>query len=225
MARLSLFPSNTDEPIAINCLRAYPVFMSSAVRFLSECVVWSVVLVFAAKSATAQALKQSRPARDDATYAATDAPVSADPQATSAAYGDWVYVCQRLGKPVKRVCEVTQAIQVQGQPGPIAQLAIGKTGEGAGLKLTVVLPSNVLLSTAPSLMPESKDLAHVDTEWVRCLPGGCFSEVALKDDVVKRWRGLSVRGKIDFRDGIGREVALPFSFKGLAQALDALAKD
>ena len=43
-------------------------------------------------------------------------------------------------------------------------------------------------------------------------------------DAVRRWRGETGQGKLTFKDGMGRDVVVPVSFRGLAQALDALAK-
>jgi hypothetical protein len=42
--------------------------------------------------------------------------------------------------------------------------------------------------------------------------------------VCRRWRRSSEGGRIAFRDGLGRDIAVPMSFRGLAPALDALMK-
>ena len=65
----------------------------------------------------------------------------------------------------------------------------------------------------------------LDLPWRRCLPGGCFADALAADDVLKRWRGLTEPGRIVLKSASGREVALPLSFRGLAPALDALAKE
>lgn len=46
----------------------------------------------------------------------------------------------------------------------------------------------------------------------------------MKDDLLQHWRAQTTQGQLRFKDSAGRDVALPFSFRGLAQALDALAK-
>ena len=43
-------------------------------------------------------------------------------------------------------------------------------------------------------------------------------------DLLTRWRPKAERGRIALKDGPGRDVVLPFSFRGLSQALDAMAK-
>ncbi|WP_273216655.1 invasion associated locus B family protein [Hyphomicrobium zavarzinii] len=164
-----------------------------------------------------------------ATRAATVlAPVSSDPHATSATYGDWVLVCQKVADEAgtaSRLCEVSQSVQVQGQSGPIARLAISKTKSPAANVLTIVLPTNVLLTEGPKVAIDESDPIAQNLIWARCLPGGCFAEVALKDDVLAKWRAQSERGRLDFKDGLGRSVAVPFSFRGLAPAYDALSKE
>jgi invasion protein IalB len=71
---------------------------------------------------------------------------------------------------------------------------------------------------------DDKDPQPLELSWRRCVPGGCFAETELKDDVLKRYRAQTANGKMQFKDAAGREVPLPFSFRGLPQALDGLAK-
>jgi invasion protein IalB len=154
------------------------------------------------------------------------APVGADPQSTTANYGDWVVRCQHVadGATGRRVCEVAQIIQIQGGQGPIAQIAVGRLTAADPLRLTIVLPPNVSFPSSPRLAVDDKDALPADLSWRRCLPGGCFADVEIKDDLLQRWRSQSAQGIIKFKDSAGRDVTLPFSFRGFAQALDALAK-
>jgi invasion protein IalB len=157
---------------------------------------------------------------------ATAAPVSTDPQTTTANYGDWTVRCQRVGDgaAAKRFCEVAQTIQQQGGQGPIAQIALGRLAPADPLRLTIVLPPNVSFPSSPRMGVDENDAHSVDLSWRKCLPGGCFADSEMNDDLLQRWRGLADHGQIRFKDSAGRDVAVPFSFKGLAQALDALAK-
>lgn len=156
---------------------------------------------------------------------ATEAPVPADPQVTSASYGDWLLVCQKLQAPPGKVCEISHAVQVQGQPGPITKLAVAKDKADGRWRLTVVLPTNVSLQKPPRVNADEKETAGgVDAAWVRCLPGACFASTVLTEDALKSWHAASARGRITFRDGLDQEVALPFSMRGFSQALDALTK-
>ena len=154
------------------------------------------------------------------------APVGADPQSTTANYGDWVVRCQHVGDAAtgRRVCEVAQIIQMQGGQGPVAQIAVGRLAAADPLRLTIVLPPNVSFPSSPRLAVDDKDALPADLSWRRCLPGGCFADIEIKDDLLQRWRSQSAQGIIKFKDSAGRDITLPFSFRGFAQALDALAK-
>ncbi len=151
-------------------------------------------------------------------------PVSPDPQTTAATFGDWILGCQQVpGPPAARRCEISQAIQVQGA-GRIAQIVLGRTEAKSPLLMTVVLPNNISFPSVVRLSVDEKDTQPLDLTWQRCLPGGCFANAEMKDDALRRYRAQAERGRVQFKDGGGRDIVLPFSFRGLAQALDALAK-
>ena len=154
-------------------------------------------------------------------------PVSADPASTSASYGDWVLRCQRVGEGDKaqRVCEVAQTVQVQGQQQPIAQIAFGRLAAADPLKLTIALPPNISLPGSVTVALTDKDPSPMSLTWRRCLPGACIADIAPTADTIKSFRAATDPGRLAFKEGNGRDVALPFSFRGLAQALDALAKE
>ena len=154
-------------------------------------------------------------------------PVSEEPAATTASFGDWVMRCQRTGEGEKaiRVCEAAQTIQVQGQTGPIAQIGIGRLSAGEPLRMTVVLPPNITLPSNVHVVTDEKDDAGIELTWRRCLPGGCVAEAKLEPETIKTWRGRGAAGKLSYKDATGRAIAIPFSYRGLAQSLDALAKE
>jgi len=172
------------------------------------------------------AMAQSAASKAGDARVATATKVPAEPNTTIASYGDWVLRCQRVETAGKttRVCEVAETIQVQGQAAPIAQVAIGRLSPGEPLRITVATPPAVAFPSNVRIN-ETKGGAPLNLEWRRCLPGGCFADAALKDDVLARWRGLSDAGQLTFKDAAGQDVTLPLSFRGLAQALDALARE
>ncbi len=153
-------------------------------------------------------------------------PVPTEPGLTTASYGDWVLRCQRLaGENAGRVCEVSQTIQAQGQAAPVAQLAIGRLPGQEGLRFTVLLPANVSFPSSVRV-GEIKDAGHgQDLAWRRCLPGACVAEGAAAEAVLNGWRKTEDAGRITFKDGDGRDVAVSLSFRGLGPALDALGKE
>ncbi|MCE4226974.1 invasion protein [Methylobacterium sp. C25] len=153
--------------------------------------------------------------------------VPAEPGATTASFGDWVLRCQRGGTPEKpaRVCEVGQSMQIQGQTQPIAQIAIGRTGAAEPLQVTVVLPSNVAFPSSVRILAEEKDTPGYELPWRRCLPGACIADTLVKDEALKRWRTTNEPGRIVFKSAAGQDVAIPLSWRGLQQALDALGRE
>ncbi len=183
---------------------------------------FALVIGLAGALAGPMASAHAAPAQPAAPAAA---PVSAEPANTSATYGDWVMRCQRVGDgaAAKRLCEVSQAIRIQDGRDPVAEVALGRLPADKVLHLTALLPSNV---SFPSTVAVAGDKAgsSIDLQWRRCLPGGCFADAAASDDLVKTWRAQTNAGKLTFKDAGGRDVALPVSFRGLAQALDALDK-
>ena len=152
--------------------------------------------------------------------------VDATPTSTSASFGDWVLRCQRLGNGAEtlHVCEVAQQIRAQDQQNPLAEVAIGRLKKSDPLLLTVVLPVNVAFPNSPSFSPGAKDSDPLDLGWRKCLPGGCFADVVLKDDVLQRWKAQSGNGRLTWKDAAGRDFAIGVSSNGLAQALDAFSK-
>jgi invasion protein IalB len=154
------------------------------------------------------------------------APVSSDPQTTSATYGDWVLRCSRLADTPQapRSCEVVQSFQIQGQQGLFAQMAIGRVSAKEPLRITVVMQPNISFPSTIKASVDDKDTQPVELVWKRCTPGGCFADSEFKDETLKRWKAQSANGRLQFKEGTGQEITLPFSFRGLAQALDGLAK-
>ncbi len=155
----------------------------------------------------------------------TPPPVSADPSVTTAAFGDWTLRCERpASDKVQHICEAVQTVQLQSQPSPIAQIAFGRSSSTDPVRLVVVLPVNVFFPSSVKVGVGDKDPLSLDLVWRRCLPVGCFAENTTPDEAIKRWRGETGQGRINYKDAAGRDVALPISFRGMAQALDALAR-
>ena len=196
---------------------ATPVF-----RVRAGLLFGGALFVLAGGSAVAQTAKPPVPTK----AATAPVPVSADPASTSATYGDWVLRCQRVGEADKaqRLCEVSQTIQAQNQRETVAEVALGRLPNDSTLRVTAALPPSVTFPSAVEIAPPAPATQSVMLQWKRCLPGGCFADAVPNDDTIKAWRAASAAGKISFKDAGGRDVALPVSFRGLAQALDALGK-
>src|SRR5665213_2216338 len=153
------------------------------------------------------------------------APVSSDPAATAATFGDWVLNCRTLpeGSKPAHVCEVDQSIQVRGQQAPLARIAVGRTGAGPSLALTVVVPNDISLPSVVHVRLSAGDKG-LDLNWTRCIPGGCFAASPLTTETLKGLNATMQASKVSFKDAAGQEIGFPISFRGLPQALDALTK-
>lgn len=153
------------------------------------------------------------------------APVPSTPERTTASFGDWVMRCDAAPTPAKRVCEVAQLMTVQGQAAPVAQVAFGRTARGEPMRATLVLPVAVLLTIKPKILSEKDDKSPLEVSWQRCVPGGCIASATVADDVMVRLGAHTEPGSILFKDAAEHDAALPLSFRGLTQALAALAKE
>lgn len=200
-----------------------------------------LVPLIAALALSGQALAQSS-APAPASTPPGAAAASGQPDATSAAYGDWVLQCQREGAQVAGPsCELRQVVLGEGQR-PIAQLAIARLSAQAPLKVAVVLPTHASFAEAPRLAAGEAGAAGtasaaaeavVSLVWRRCLPVGCFADGDLAEAVTRQWRSQApgpaqaqaATGRLVFQDGSGRAVALPVSFRGVGEALDALNRN
>ena len=153
------------------------------------------------------------------------APVSSTPERTTASFGDWVLRCDAAPAAAKRVCEVAQAMTVQGQSAPIAQIAFGRATRAEPMRVTVVLPVAVTLTTKPKIVSEKDDKSPIELAWQRCIPGGCIASATVADDVMARLGARTEPGGIAFKDAAEHDIAVPLSLRGLTQALAALAKE
>jgi invasion protein IalB len=146
------------------------------------------------------------------------------PDNTTATYGDWLHRCQQgVGT---RICEIVQTLQVQGQQGPVALIAVGRPVRTEPYKLVVQVAPNVSFgpSNGVRVALGEKD-EGVLAVYQRCAPGGCFAETAMSDDLLRRWRGHGEGGQLRFQDAANRPVVLPFSFRGFPAAADALTRE
>lgn len=180
-----------------------------------------LALTAACPLATANAARAQAAA--PAAAAPAPAPVPAVPQQTTASFADWTLRCTRTTAAAK-LCEVVQTITAQERT--VAQIAFGRVEKGQPLHLSVLVPPSVTFTAAPALATmRDGDAPMVELAWRRCLPGGCLAEAIVSDEALRRIRGTMDPARITFADGSGRVATLPFSPKGLPQALDALGKE
>ena len=166
-----------------------------------------------------------RAAPSPATTPSPNAPaaggVQEGPSATTAVYGDWVVRCsQQAGT---RTCEAAQTIFAQGQQNPIALIAIGREKQGAPLRLVVQLPLNVTVPARVKITLAQAD-PPLELNFEHCIPSSCFAMIQSADNAVRRLRAHPDAARISYKDATEQDVGFQFSLRGLAPALDALAK-
>ncbi|HEY9214012.1 MAG TPA: invasion associated locus B family protein [Ancylobacter sp.] len=145
----------------------------------------------------------------------------AQPEMTTATYQDWLMRCvSPAGKP--KVCEIAQTIQVEGQAGPVAVIAVGKISADEPLHLTIQLAAGVWLPAGVKLQYNEKS-PPVALEFKRCLQG-CFAETDIDKALEQGLRNATGPGSITFESGARKPVTLQISFKGFSAALDASLK-
>jgi invasion protein IalB len=150
-----------------------------------------------------------------------DTTIGNAPSMTTATYGDWVVRCSQQTEG--RLCEAAQTLFVQGQPNPVALIAVGREKSTEPLRLVVQLPVNVTFAGRLKITVK-EGAPTIDLNIERCVPAGCFAVMQPADDALRQLRAQTDPGRISYKDAGQHDVAWPFSLRGLAQALDALAK-
>lgn len=154
-------------------------------------------------------------------------PAAPLPDRTTASFGDWILRCDRRVDvtPAQRLCELAQTIQRAGDAGPQAQIALGRLAPADPIRFTALLPINIALQNGPKVTVEGTDRQSFDLTWVRCIASGCFANAAMGDDVLRKLRAQKEPGRLEYKDGAGRDVVLPISFGGFSQAFEAFVRE
>jgi invasion protein IalB len=148
---------------------------------------------------------------------------SNSPQRTTATYEDWIVQCEtQTGSSPTKICDMTQVSQFQGKP--FTRIAILRPIKDQARRIIVQVPVNVSFSTHVRVQINEADQG-LDSPFARCTPNGCFAELELKDDTLKKLRSATGSGKLTFADSAGQNVAVPVSFNGFSPAYDALVAE
>lgn len=168
-----------------------------------------------------------RPSAPARAAAPAKAPAAAPAGEAPRVFGDWQLRCLATGgaQAAHRSCEILQSVLVKDKSATIAEIAFGKPDGAQGLSMTIVVPVDVAFHAAPRVTVSDVDPQPLDLVWRRCAASGCFASVSLAEPILARWRAHDGMGRIAFKSAAGQDAALPVSFRGLAQALDALARE
>jgi invasion protein IalB len=155
------------------------------------------------------------------------ASLGTSPQRTTATYDDWVVQCETAeGTPPHKRCEMTQTTQltIQGRRQPFSRAAIVRPAKDRIGILVIQLPVNVSIAANVRIQIADNDTG-ISTPFARCVPSGCFAELELKEETLKKFRAASAAGKISFADAGSRNLSVPLSFNGFGKAYDALLRE
>jgi invasion protein IalB len=119
---------------------------------------------------------------------------------------------------------MVQAVTSQGQASPVTQIAIGRAAKNEPVKMVFQLPINIWIPAGLTMVYDGKETG-VPATFRSCVPAGCFADLDLKDDMLKKLRSRTLPGRFEFKDAAQRNVVIPISFKGFGLAFDALSKE
>ncbi len=146
------------------------------------------------------------------------------PDATTETFGDWTVVCTSPPAATsERLCEVGITMSLRGQTAPVARIAFGRQAKDKPMRIVALVPPNVSIAPGVTISPDPGKPGTM-LVYKTCLPGGCVADADLAKDSIASFRNRPKPGQIAFNDASGKPVTLELSFKGLDQALDALAK-
>lgn len=138
--------------------------------------------------------------------------------ATVATFADWAVTCERtVGAPADD-CAATQSATAESDASVTLTAYFVREASGAVDTLRIVAPLGVLLPSGLGLAVDGEEVGVAG--FVRCLPPGCISEVALTETL----RAELVAGeRATFSVSLpARQVGVSLSLAGLADALAAL---
>lgn len=87
------------------------------------------------------------------------------------------------------------------------------------------MPSNITIGVKPQVTIAKADAAPIELTWQRCLPGACFASTVISSAAIGEFTAQTEPGRIVFKNAADREATIPLSFRGLSQAMAALAKE
>jgi invasion protein IalB len=165
--------------------------------------------------------------------AKTTAPQATAPQT----FGDWTLRCGVSAASGERACEVDAAVTQPGQSQPIAQMAFGRPVNPPGsappatgaepvpgtTRLVVIVPANITIAPGVNVVANPID-PYLTLPFKSCMQAACFAEIELSDEQMKAFRNRTTPGQLMFADPGNKPVMVEFSYKGLDEALDSLAK-
>lgn len=134
-------------------------------------------------------------------------------------HDDWQIRCETPPGAQNEQCALFQSVVAEDRANFGLTVVVIKTADQKSRLMRVRAPLGILLPARLGLKVDQTDVGRA--EFIRCLPNGCFAEVLMDDDLIKKLRNGTTATFFIFQtpeEGIG----FPVSLKGFGPAYDKL---
>jgi len=139
--------------------------------------------------------------------------------AVRSVHGDWQIRCETPPGAQSEQCALFQSVVAEDRASVGITVLVLKTADQKTRLMRVQAPLGVLLPAGLGLKVDNVDVGRAG--FVRCLQRGCYAEVVMDDDLVKKLRTGQTATFFIFQtpeEGIG----FPLSLKGFGEGYDQL---
>jgi len=134
-------------------------------------------------------------------------------------HDDWQIRCETPPGAQNEQCALFQSVVAEDRANFGLTVVVIRTADQKSRLMRVKAPLGVLLPARLGLKIDQADVGRA--EFIRCLPNGCFAEVLMDDDLLKKLRAGTTATFFIFQtpeEGIG----FPVSLKGFGAGYDKL---
>jgi invasion protein IalB len=134
-------------------------------------------------------------------------------------HDDWQIRCETPPGAQNEQCALFQSVVAEDRANFGLTVVVIRTADQKSRLMRVKAPLGVLLPARLGLKIDQTDVGRA--EFIRCLPNGCFAEVLMDDELLKKLRAGTTATFFIFQtpeEGIG----FPVSLKGFGPAYDKL---
>src|SRR5262245_22833198 len=134
-------------------------------------------------------------------------------------HGDWQIRCEMPPGAQAEQCALFQSVVAEDRANVGITVLILKTADQKSRLMRIQAPLGVLLPAGLGLKIDQVDVGRAG--FVRCLPKGCYAEVVMDDELIKKLRSGTTATFFIFQtpeEGIG----FPMSLKGFGPGYDKL---
>jgi invasion protein IalB len=134
-------------------------------------------------------------------------------------HDDWQIRCETPPGAQNEQCALFQSVVAEDRANVGITVLVLKTADQKSRLMRIQAPLGVLLPAGLGLKIDQVDVGRAG--FVRCLPKGCYAEVVMDDDLIKKLRSGTTATFFIFQtpeEGIG----FPMSLKGFGPGYDKL---